>query len=370
MSPVLDARRRLRGMARRGRRGDGTVFWSDTDRRWIARYPHGPDAKPLRAKCRTRDEADAKLDGWRKRYGGRAVSGATLDAWWSEWFPSHAESIRASTATSYAGHYATHIGPLLGGIPIEQLDASDVRRLAANVRAKRKGKKDDAPTLSPGTVHLVVRTLSVALNAAVSEGRIPRNVTIGVRLPRIEREPVRPMTPADADAIRAAVMKTWVERPVRVLLGSGMRLGEVLGLDQGDLLLDAGFVRVRRTKTQVRAVPVTADAVAALRETLAEAPRVGPDEPVFFSPRKNRQGVRDRMAGSSVSHALPEIAGLNPHALRHGAATLMLAGGAPMRVISEQLGHRNPALTARVYAHVVPEAQRSAVGSLERSGTR
>jgi integrase len=43
----------------------------------------------------------------------------------------------------------------------------------------------------------------------------------------------------------------------------------------------------------------------------------------------------------------------------------MLAAGTPMRVIAEQLGHRNPALTARVYAHVVPEAQRAAVSALE-----
>jgi integrase len=72
------------------------------------------------------------------------------------------------------------------------------------------------------------------------------------------------------------------------------------------------------------------------------------------------------MRGDSVTHALRALTGLTPHALRHGAATLMLTGGASMRTIAEQLGHRNPALTARVYAHVVPEAQRAAVSLLER----
>ena len=350
---------------RRGRRGDGTCFWSDATGRWIARYPHGPDGKPLRAKCRTRDDAEARLEGWRKRYGGRTVTGATLDAWWAEWFPGHAESIRPSTSVSYRGHYAKHIGPLLGGMPLEQLDASDVRRLITAVRGKTKGKAEPKP-LAPGTVHLVIRTLSVCLNAAVSEGRIPRNVTIGVRLPRIEREPVTAMTHTDADAVIAAVAGTWVENPVRVLMGSGMRLGEVLGLDQGDLMLDAGFVRLRVTKTRTRAVPVTDDAVKALRAALLKAPRRGAHEPVFFGERS----TTERMRGSSVSHALPKLTGLHPHALRHGAATLMLTGGASMRVISEQLGHANPSLTARVYAHVVPDSQRAAVASLERSETR
>jgi integrase len=133
-------------------------------------------------------------------------------------------------------------------------------------------------------------------------------------------------------------------------------------------MLDTGYVRVRVSKTTVRAVPISDDAVTALREALAAAPRRGADEPVFYSPRHQRE----RLRGSSVTHALPRIlerAGLpplTPHALRHGAATLMLADGHPMRVIAEQLGHRNPALTARVYAHVIPEAQRAAIGSLER----
>ena len=48
----------------------------------------------------------------------------------------------------------------------------------------------------------------------------------------------------------------------------------------------------------------------------------------------------------------------------------MLADGVPMRVIAEQLGHANPSLTARVYAHVIPDQQRLAVRSLERRRKR
>jgi integrase len=350
-------------VARRGRRGDGTHFYSRSDRRWIARFPHGPDGEPLKAKLRTEDAAKAQLAAWRSRYGGRTVSADTLDAWWAEWFPGHAESIRPSTATSYRGHWTNYISPLLGGMALEALDGSDVRRLIAAVTAK--GRK-------PGTVHLVIRTLSVALNAAVAEGKVPRNVTVGVRLPRIDREPIKAMTEADRDGIVRAVRGTWVELPVRVLIGSGMRLGEVMGLDQRDLVLEAGYVRVRVTKTTVRAIPLTDDAVAALREAVAAAPRLGPAEPVFFSPRANRDGHRDRMLGSSVSHAFPRIlqaAGddrLHPHALRHGVATMMLQNGASLRMLMEQMGWKNTAMATR-YAHIVPEAQREAIRSV---GTR
>jgi integrase len=72
------------------------------------------------------------------------------------------------------------------------------------------------------------------------------------------------------------------------------------------------------------------------------------------------------MRGSSVTHALVRAVGLSPHKLRHGVATIMVAQGVHMRIVAEQLGHRNPALTARVYAHVVPQSQVEAVRALDR----
>lgn len=358
---------------RRGRRGEGSVYYSKADRRWVARWPMGIDhdtgkRRSKRAVATTRADAERKLARLRRLYG-RGGSPATepLDRYLADWLDRHAENVEPSTITSYRYHVELWISPLLGGIPVIELEPADVQRLIDEMRRKRK---------SAGYVHLVVRTLSTALQAALDQRRIGDNAARGIELPKIRRKPIAALTDEQADRIVDAVAGTWVELPVRVLLGSGMRRGELLGLDQGDLMLDAGYVRVRRSKTGPRPVPVSDDAVAALRMALDAAPRNGPSEPVFFSPRANRAGHRDRLAPDSLSHALPrmlERAGLGhlaPHALRHGAATLMLTGGASMRVIAEQLGHRNPALTSRLYAHVVPESQRAAVAHLERRRAR
>jgi integrase len=348
-------------VARRRRRGEGTVFYSHADRRWIAKWPLGVrNGKRLekRIKCRTERQALAELERMRRAYGaGGDPATKTLDAYLADWIRAHGRSVAPSTRVSYEGHIRNHISPLLGGIPVARIIPADVRRLIDEL--ERNG-------LSPATIGRVVTTLHIALQAAVDERAIPDNATSGVRLPKVERSPVRALTEDDADRIRAAVKGHWTEHIVRVLLGSGIRLGEAIGLDQGDLLLDVGFVRVRNSKTDVRAVPVSDDAVDALRTALAWAKRRGVNEPVFFAPKSG-----DRMLGSSVSHAFPRLlerAGLDtltPHGLRHGAASLMLYAGHPMRVIAEQLGHRNPAITARVYAHVVPAAQRAAVSALE-----
>jgi integrase len=349
---------------RRRRRGEGTVYKSGD--RWIARYPLGTvngKRSSKRVKCRTEREALAELERMRRLYGSggnpaTGTLGAYLDEWLAGW-----QDVRASTRTSYEGHIRLHINPLLGGIPLSKVQPSDVRRLVAELQAKG---------LKPASIVRIVTTLRIALNAAVGERIVTDNAAKHVKLPRVEREPVIPITPDYADAIVDATADTWIGPIVRLLLGSGLRLGEAVGLDQGDLLLDEGFVRVRRSKTMVRAVPVTDDAVDALRQALAAAPRRGSAEPVFYSPRK----PRERLRGQSVTHALPRIleaAGLrpiSPHQLRHGAATLMLYAGHQMRVISEQLGHRNKSITEQFYAHVIPAAQRAAVASLERRRAR
>jgi integrase len=352
-------------MARRGRRGEGTVYFLRSERRWVARYPLGVvDGRRLdkRVKCRTRAEADAELERLRRIYGqGGHPASDTLDTYLREWIVDHGRKIRPSTRVSYQGHIDNHIGPLLGGIALGKLAPRDVRRLVADL--ERRG-------LSAGTIHLIIRTLSVALNDAKADRTILDNPADGVALPRIEREPVRALTPEARDAIVDATAGTFLGPLVRLLLGSGLRLGEALGLDQGDCQLERAYLQVRRSKTRVRAVPISDDAVVALREAIAAAPRRGRDEPVFFGPRSG-----DRLAGYTVSHALPRIleaAGLgriHPHLLRHGVATLLLADGVPMRDIAEQLGHRNPALTARIYAHVVPERQSAAIRSIGKRRT-
>jgi integrase len=113
-----------------------------------------------------------------------------------------------------------------------------------------------------------------------------------------------------------------------------------------------------KTARSRRIVPLPAIAVMALRRQRGErVPR--PVDRIF------------PVAPSTLTQAwLRTIrrTGLPPmrlHDLRHGAATLMLAGGTPMRVIADTLGHSSPAVTANVYAHALPAAQRDAADRLD-----
>lgn len=351
-------------MRRRRRRGEGSVYRSQGS--WIACYPLGMvDGKRRTKRSRHQTEREALIEVERLcrmyGYGGTPATG-TLGQYLADWLRGH-RGTRPTTARNYEANIRLHVLPILGGIPLARLQPADIRRLVDDMERRRK---------RPGTIHKAVNVLGIALNAAVRERSIPENPAKHVRLPRLDVEPVRAVTYQQADAIREAVRGHWTEYLVRLLLGSGMRLGEAIGLDQADLELDQSFVRVRVSKTHVRPIRITTDATLALRQALVAAPRRGPNEPVFYAPGK----PRERMRGSSVSHALPRLLGdaglpaLSPHKLRHATATIMLADGVPMRVIADQLGHRNPAVTSRIYAHVSTEQLVDAVGSLEPRNAR
>lgn len=346
-------------MARRARRGEGTVYFSKSDRRWVARYPLGViggRSQSKRVKCSTERAARVELEQLRRIYqAGATPAGGTLDAYLAVWLVSHRD-IRESTRRSYRDHIANHIAPLLGGLPVSRLRPSDVDRLIAD----RLGAG-----LSGSTVRSIVTTLHIALSQGVKRGELGVNVAGQVRLPRVEREPVAAMSARDADSILATVSGHWLEPVVRLLLGSGLRLGEAVSLNQGDV--HDGFVRLRTSKTRLRAVTVSEDALDALREAIRDAPRVGPKEPVFFGPRTG-----DRLTVATVSHAFPRVLQsrglprMRVHDLRHGVASIMVASGVHIRTVAEQLGHANPQQTLRTYAHILPDTLRAAVESLPK----
>ena len=261
--------------------------------------------------------------------------------------------IRESTRSLYRSHIETHLKPRLGRFDLLQLRRRHVEAFM------------DGLVVGASTAGSILRTLRMALEDGVRNHDLPENPAANVRPPRVEREPVQPMTPDEARRIIEAVRGSWIEHPVRFLLGSGCRVSEACNLDQGDI--GEGFVRIRRPKTVPRVTLISADAQDALAEAIRQAPRRGPKEPVFFGARSG-----DRMERVQVSKALARElvrAGLprrTAHALRHGVATLMLADGVSMKIIAEQLGN-SERQASTTYAHVHPASARSAIGVLDRA---
>lgn len=164
----------------------------------------------------------------------------------------------------------------------------------------------------------------------------------------------------DSMATRAAQEQTPVSlrdvAMVELLYATGARVGELCGLDIGDIDYSRNTIRVLGKGDKERVIPIGRPAVAALesylkdgREALVSAQSANA---VFLGLRGKR--IDQRTVRTVVYEALSAIEGverMGPHALRHSAATHLLEGGADLRTVQEILGHASLA-TTQIYTHV------------------
>ncbi len=143
---------------------------------------------------------------------------------------------------------------------------------------------------------------------------------------------------------------------LETLYSSGLRVGELVGLNVDTVDLDLGVVRVMGKGRKERIVPLGSKAVTALTSYLerrGEFVRVtGKEEALFLNARGRRLTARSvaRIVGKYARQCgLPKL--VSPHSLRHTFATHLLDGGADLRGIQELLGHASLSTTQK-YTHV------------------
>jgi integrase/recombinase XerC len=144
---------------------------------------------------------------------------------------------------------------------------------------------------------------------------------------------------------------------LETMYSAGLRVSEVVGLDDADLDFDAEVLRVRGKGRRERLTPVGSHAARALRNwlpvrRLQDEKSAGPAAPVFV----NKFGRR--LTTRSVARMLEKylrVTGLDnrttPHSLRHSFATHLLDRGADIRSVQELLGHKS-LVTTQIYTHV------------------
>ena len=146
---------------------------------------------------------------------------------------------------------------------------------------------------------------------------------------------------------------------LEVLYASGIRVGELVGLDVDDYDRARRVVRVLGKGRKERTVPIGLPAARALEEWLTSGRGslvTASSGPAMFL--GGRGGRLDQRAVRRLVHMmvgeLPGAPDLGPHGLRHSAATHLLEGGADLRSVQELLGHATLA-TTQIYTHVSVE---------------
>ena len=215
--------------------------------------------------------------------------------------------------------------------------------------------------LQPRSVARALAALRTYFRFLVSEGALEASPADAVPHPHdVQRTPEI----AERYAIEE-LLEGFPETPagrrdraaMELLYAAGLRVGELVALDLGDVQLGQRMVRVRGKGRKERLVPFGRPAAKALEAYLPERAdwRRGvadESEPLFVNQRGGR--LSDRSIRRQLDHAVRHTADLNhlhPHALRHAFATHLLEAGMDLRAIQELLGHSSLA-TTQIYTKV------------------
>jgi integrase/recombinase XerD len=149
----------------------------------------------------------------------------------------------------------------------------------------------------------------------------------------------------------------WRDRAILELLyAAGLRVGELVALDVGDVHLNVEYVRCVGKGGRERVVPIGAAAVRSLQRYLAHGrPALAGRKPTAALFVNRRGGRLTRQSVWKLLRDSARAAGLrrpiHPHTLRHSFATHLLDGGADLRAVQEMLGHASVA-TTQIYTHL------------------
>jgi integrase len=315
-----------------------------------------------------------------------SIAAGTLNAFAASYFRARAPVLAANTIRNRDDDYRRRIALELGDLPLEALTREVVEEWLARLVAVAASRRMIVQT---------VATLRAILATAVAWGRLADNPARRLRLPRLD-----PSAPSaaervvgreDLERLFAGAGGLRTETMLRACGEAGLRRAEVAGLRWDDLNLAARRLEVRRQVVQER-LPggghrktITGPKAGRARRVALSGPFAerlaawwsesvlegGAAADGYVWPGRDGEPMHDRSLARALERAC-DRAGLvknpkprpkgeaprplvSPHRLRHSAASVMLGGRVPLTVVAAQLGHADPAITARIYAHLVDD---------------
>ena len=308
----------------------------------------------------------------------------TVADWLNTWLNDYKKmELRPTTWESYKIQINTHITPAIGELNIQELHPNHLQKLY--------NEKLESG-LSPRSVRYIHTVMHGALKQAVKNQLLLRNVSEATTLPRRNKSQARALTLQEQNDFLAAAEGDRLCPAFIVLMATGLRRGELLGLrwrnvdfDNNSLTIEENLVSLKgaasyqlpktdKSKARLPLIRPAIDALKAHRALMLAEGYHDKDKPVFCS--KAGTPINPRNFNRKFTE-LRDSAGIGKditvHSLRHTFATRLLEKGVSMREVQELLRHEEMSTTADVYSHVSEELKRNAADKLNdlfQNGTK
>lgn len=334
---------------------------------YVDTYVRRPGKKPVRLRKRAPVQTKRDAEAYEKSllqdvYGLSDKPARTFDDFVRNDFAAYIQANnRVSEEQSKESILRLHLIPAFGDRLLSEIGTKDVEIYAAEKARAGVGKRG----LSPKTINNHLTVLHKCLSLAHQYGDL--DVLPALKWRKVPQQKFRFLDFAEAERMIAAAEPGLWRSMITLALRTGLRRGELFGLQWADVDLDASRLTVARaivrdnegpTKNgKVRTVPLTRDAVAALQAVKRDAGLVFQIDGKAVTRNLSKWPLWRACKGAKVER-------LQWHALRHSFASHLAMRGVPMRVIMELLGHSTMTMTLR-YAHLAPSSLAEAVALLD-----
>jgi integrase len=389
----------MRIMARKRRgRSEGSIYFRETDKQWVGSISLGYDGAGSRKRRvvygGSKQEVQEKLRQLQIKAAAGTLSDAarlTVGDYLQRWLENSAKNkVRATTLERYEALVRLHLKPILGRVQLGKLQAIHVEECYGQMQ------RDGA---SAWTCKMAGTLLSNALRQAVRLKLIAFNPAADVVKARPSEKEMLFLNEPQTRIFLGAAKDRRLYALFALAIGTGLRQGELLGLQWSDIDFERGTVAVVRTLGTVankfvvkepksrlsrRTLNVPTFALDALREHRNAMLKEGNiSAPVFctktgqyitksnltrqvFKPiikSANDNAVATAKSLGTEPALLPNI---RFHDLRHTHATMLLARGNSIKAVSQRLGHASIEITLKHYAHVLPDDDKALAEGLDR----
>lgn len=355
--------------------GEGSIF-KLPDGRWkvqveIGRHPESGRRIRRTRTCRTRADAVAVKEQLLAASPAHVLSDAALTV--GEFLNQWIELIKAdraeNTLVSYERAIRLHIKPHLGHVRLSKLNVTKCRSWIATLRENEVGA---------AAIEASYIVLNTALNSPEGRRQVPVNPLVDIAKPKREEKDILPFESAECRLILQALKPHRLYPMFLLLFSTGMRQAEAFGLLWSHVSMDDCLLRIVQQATSIRGKAVVKTPKTPASRRTITLPRNCVDELHLYRKRSvidgnagcnivfpssvgtylTRGNIRSRIWGPTLERLGIRLRGL--HHARHTYATQQLAAGVPAHVVSKILGHSSPAVTLRIYAHLLEDQQKSA----------
>ncbi len=344
---------------------------------------------------RTRDEADEALSTFadQARRGIASGSRQSVETYLKAWLVDKATKGAApATIRSYRQHIDAYINPTIGNLRLRNVGPADIEAVLTFARTPREGRR----AIGGSTTKRIHATMRSAFASAKRKKLVPFNPCLDMDLPQAHRPKVHPWEPEELGQFLDHIGSDPFGTLYEVIAASGMRRGEALGLRWEDCQLDRGRLVIRQQLTRNDSPDLLceycgqrhAGAFAKPKTSSGEARIVDLDQRTtgaLIGHRLTQDTARAEWDSAYSDHGLvfaredgtplvPEKVTLRfaqlvkdagcrtirLHDLRHGRASLLLAAGVDIAIVSKLLGHSSIGITADTYSHLLDNVGKAA----------